>query len=119
MTKYEKGKIVTGYVTGIENYGVFVGLDEYYSGLIHISEISNNFVRNVNDYVNVGETIKVKIVEADEENYQVKLSIKDIDYRMNRKNSSRIKETALGFSTLESNLPKWVEKKIAELKDKK
>ena len=119
MTKYEKGKVVTGYVTGIENYGVFVGLDEYYSGLIHISEISNGFVRNVNDYVNVGETIKVKIVESDENNHQIKLSIKDIDYRINKKTTSCIKETPLGFSTLESNLPKWVDKKIEEMNDKK
>ena len=53
MSKYEKGKIITGCVTGVENYGIFVTLDEYYSGLIHISEISNNFVRNINDYVNI------------------------------------------------------------------
>ena len=59
--KYENGKIIKGCVTGIESYGIFMSFDEYYSGLIHISEISNNFVRNVNDYVNIGETIRVKI----------------------------------------------------------
>ena len=85
MAKYEKDKIVTGYVTGIEKYGIFVNLDEYYSGLIHISEISPNFVRNVNDYVNIGETIKMKIVAVDEKNHQVKLTIKNLDYRINKK----------------------------------
>ena len=45
MLKYDKGKIVTGQVTGIEKYGIFVSLDEFYSGLIHISEISDGFVR--------------------------------------------------------------------------
>ena len=115
MAKYEKGKIVAGCVTGIENYGVFVNLGEYYSGLIHISEISDNFVRNINDYVNVGETIRVKIVDADEENYQVKLSIKGIDYRINKKSHTKIKETEIGFKTLEANLPSWVESKINEL----
>ena len=64
MFKYEKGKIVTGCVTGIEKYGVFVGLDEFYSGLIHISEISRNFVKDVNDYVSVGETIRVSTSEG-------------------------------------------------------
>ena len=44
MKKYKYGEIVTGYVTGIEKYGVFVSLDEYYSGLIHISEISEKYV---------------------------------------------------------------------------
>ena len=51
MSKYECGKIVTGCVTGVENYGIFVSLDEYYSGLIHISEISTKFVKDINDYV--------------------------------------------------------------------
>ena len=53
MTKYAKGKIVEATVTGIENYGVFVNLDDYYSGLIHISEISHGFVRNINNFVKV------------------------------------------------------------------
>ena len=44
MNQYKKGEIVTGCVTGIEKYGIFVSLDEYYSGLIHISEISDFFV---------------------------------------------------------------------------
>ena len=47
MSKYENGKIVVGCVTGIENYGIFVSLDEYYSGLIHISEVSNKFVKDI------------------------------------------------------------------------
>ena len=46
MNQYKKGEIVTGCVTGIEKYGIFVSLDDYYSGLIHISEISSFFVKN-------------------------------------------------------------------------
>ena len=64
MTKYKKGDIVTGCVTGIEKYGVFVNLDEFYTGLIHISEISDLYVRNVNDYVEVGQTIKCKVIDV-------------------------------------------------------
>lgn len=89
MSKYEKDKVVTGYVTGIEKYGIFVNLDEYYSGLIHISEISPSFVRNVNDYVNIGETIKMKVVSVNEKNHQVKLSIKNIDYRISEKKENK------------------------------
>ena len=66
MSKYKKGEIVFGCVTGIEKYGIFVNLDEYYSGLIHISEVSNAFVRNIHDYVKVGETIKVKVLDTNE-----------------------------------------------------
>ena len=85
MTKYEKDKIVTGYVTGIEKYGIFVNLDEYYSGLIHISEISSSFVKDINDYVNIGETIKMRIMSIDEKKHQIKLSIKNMNYRIDNK----------------------------------
>ena len=37
MSKYEKGKIIKGIVSGIESYGAFITFDEYYTGLIHIS----------------------------------------------------------------------------------
>lgn len=118
MAKYEKGKIVTGCVTGIENYGVFVGLDEYYSGLIHISEISNGFVRNINDYVNIGETIKVKIVDVDDESCHLKLSIKDIDYRESKKNRQKIVEIGNGFEPLHNKLDEWISEKLTEIEKK-
>ena len=62
MTKYKKGKVVRGTVTGIENYGIFISFDEYYSGLIHISEISHGFVKDINNFVKIGETIYVRIL---------------------------------------------------------
>ncbi len=118
MSKYEKGKIITGCVTGIENYGIFVTLDEYYSGLIHISEISSNFVRNINDYVNIGETIKAKVVDIDDENYHVKLSIKDINYRINNQKRTKIIETNEGFMPLKNNLDRWLNDKLSEINAK-
>lgn len=118
MFKYEKGKIVMGCVTGIEKYGVFVGLDEFYSGLIHISEISRNFVKNINDYVSVGETIRVRVVETDEENYHVKLSIKDLDYRVNQKAKNNVCEVGKGFAPLRTNLEGWISEKKKEFTKK-
>ena len=116
MTRYKKGDVVTGVVTGIEKYGIFVGLDDYNSGLIHISEISDSFVRNPADYVKIGETIKSKVIEDEDiDSFQVKLSIKDLDYRITRKNRNKIKETKLGFSTLDKKLPEWIEEKEKEL----
>ena len=111
MLKYNKGKIVTGQVTGVEKYGIFVSLDEFYSGLIHISEISEGFVRNINDYVTIGETIRAKVVETDEDNYHVKLSIKNINYKIRRRKYVPLKETELGFKPLEEKLPIWIEEK--------
>lgn len=115
MLKYEKGKIVTGQVTGIEKYGIFVSLDEFYNGLIHISEISDGFVKDIGDYVSVGETIQAKVVEIDENSYHLKLSIKNMDYRINRKVEPKLKEVAAGFKPLEDNLSKWMSDKLKEI----
>lgn len=113
MVKYSKGKIVKGIVSGIENYGAFVKLDEYYSGLIHISEISNGFVRDINDYVNVGDTIYVEILNINEDLSQMKLSIKNIAYKQGSKSKKRkIVETNTGFATLERKLPQWIEENL-------
>lgn len=115
MEKYRSGDIVTGCVTGIEKYGVFVSLDDYYSGLIHISEISDGFVRNIHDYVKIGETINAKVIEENEKEHHVKLSIKDIDYRKSKYSKTKIVETKKGFSTLRMYLNKWIDSKIQEL----
>ena len=111
MRKYFKNEVVEGCVTGIEKYGIFVTLDEYYSGLIHISEISDNFVRDINKFVNIGETIKVKVLDTDDETFHVKLSIKNLDYRLNKKRETYIQETEHGFNTLKKELPIWIEDK--------
>lgn len=118
MLKYEKGKIVTGQVTGIEKYGIFVSLDEFYSGLIHISEISDGFVKDINDYVNIGETIKARIVDTDEQTYHVKLSIKNMNYRITRKKEIKLKEISRGFNPLEEKMPIWLSNKRKELEKK-
>ncbi len=110
MSKFYKDEIVEGCVTGVESYGIFVTLDEYYSGLIHISEISDGFVRDINKVANIGETIRVRVLDSDDDTFHVKLSIKNLNYRMKRK-SVKIEETIHGFSTLKDNLPRWIEQK--------
>lgn len=117
--KYEKGNIVTGCVTGIEKYGIFVSLDNYYSGLIHISEISESFVRNINDYVNIGETINVKILDVNDNDFHLKLSIKNIDYRINKKRRTNIVEVGSGFGVLRDRLDDWISVKEKEILSKK
>ncbi len=107
MEKYYKDEIVEGLVTGIENYGIFVSLDEYYSGLIHISEISDNYVRDVNNFVNIGETIRVRVLESDDDTFHVKLSIKNLNYRINR-HKTKILETGSGFNILKESLNNWI-----------
>jgi general stress protein 13 len=118
MTKYKKGKISKGTVTGIESYGIFVSLDEYYTGLIHISEISHNFVKNVADYVEIGDIIYVEVLDINEKLSQLKLSIKNIDYKKNDNfKRKKIIETNLGFRTLAYKLPFWIEENLKKEKN--
>ena len=117
MTKYRKGRIAKATVTGIESYGIFVTLDEYYNGLIHISEISHGFVKNINDFVNIGDTIYVEILDIDDQLCHLKLSIKNINYKYSdRSRKRKIIETPLGFKTLAYKLPIWIEEKVNKVK---
>lgn len=117
MSKIKKGRIIKGVVTGIEPYGVFVACDDYYTGLIHISEISRGYVKNINDFVKIGDVIFTEILDVDEEIGHLKLSIKNIEYKrdivVKRK---KIKETSLGFKTLAYKLPIWVEEQLKKIK---
>ncbi len=118
MSKYYKDEIIEGCVTGIEKYGIFVSLDEFYTGLIHISEISDGFVKNINDYVTVGETIRVKVVDVDEENYHLKLSIKNMNYKVKKRKEMPLEETKLGFKPLEEKLDGWISEKLDKISEK-
>ena len=94
---YNVGDVVTGCVTGIERYGIFVNLDNYYSGLVHISEISNSFVKNINDYVNVGENIRVKVLDVDKQQCHLKLSIKNLEYKSSGKRKIKLLKQNMDF----------------------
>lgn len=105
MPKHKVGDVVRGKVTGIEDYGFFLLLDDGYTGLVHISEMSEKFVKNIFDYVQLGESINAVIIEVDEANKKLKLSIKNFDYRIEDKKEL---EDQNGFSPLREKLPKWI-----------
>lgn len=71
----EVGQIVEGKVTGITNFGVFVDLGEGKSGLVHISEIAQNYVSDVKEYVKENDTVKMKVLNISD-NGKISLSIK-------------------------------------------
>ena len=116
MTKYKKGDIVDAKVTSIEKYGAFAALDEEYSGLIHISEITTDFVKDVSSFLEIGEIIKVKILDIPEYKNQLKLSAKAVeDNSIHKTNKKKIQETVFGFYLLKSSLPGWISKKMEEI----
>ncbi len=112
MGDYKVGDIIKGQVTGIEKYGIFVNIDPWYDGLIHISEVSDDYVRDIHDYVTIGETIYCQVLEVFEDNLQLKLSIKNINYKASC-NAGKIKETRKGFLPLKESLDDWTQEKLA------
>ena len=114
FVKYQKMDIVKGQVSGIEKYGIFVNLEDNFSGLIHISEISSGYVKDVKDYVNVGEEIYCKILELDEDSKHLRLSIKDINYKTDGSIDKR-SELEKGFIPLKEQLPIWTKEKLEEI----
>lgn len=108
---YKVGDIISGQVTGIEKYGIFVSVDHQYDGLIHISEVSSDFVKDIHDFVQIGETIYCQVLEVDDEELHLKLSIKNINYKSNNEGNP-IQETRKGFLPLKENLDVWLNDKL-------
>ena len=114
MFDIEIGSIVKGEVTGIEPYGIFVKVGEY-DGLIHISEIANKYISNITKYVNIGENIFMKVIDIDQENNRLSLSIKGLNYKEFYKDR-KVKESIRGFSPLQENLEKWMDETLEKMK---
>ena len=74
----EVGAIVEGKVTGLTAFGAFVSLPDGKSGMVHISEVSNSFVKDIKDFLKEGQDVKVKIVNITDEG-KISLSIKKAD----------------------------------------
>lgn len=71
----EEGKIVTGKVTGITKFGAFVEIEGGATGLVHISEISLDYVNDINDHIKVGDVVEVKVLPSEKKG-KIGLSIK-------------------------------------------
>ena len=116
MANYYEGDIITGIVTGIEDYGIFLSFGEDSCGLVHISEISDSFVKNVSDYAKINDTVRAKILSIDE-NGHYKLSIKDLD-KTKKDSDSHIVETDSGFQNLRDKLPEWIDEAYNDIEKK-
>lgn len=123
MAKYEKDQVLKGKVTGIQPFGAFVALDDETQGLVHISEISHDYVKDVNEYVQVGQEVEVKILDVDEASKKIKLSMKATQEAPKREKSAKSarrgaprrneasnfkQEEAPGFTVLKDKLEDWI-----------
>lgn len=72
----EVGKKVEGKITGLANFGAFVDLGDNKTGLVHISEVSDKFVEDINDELKVGQIITVEVLSVDDDG-KIALSMRD------------------------------------------
>ncbi|MFC4323445.1 S1 domain-containing post-transcriptional regulator GSP13 [Litchfieldia salsa] len=122
--KFEVGSIVQGKVTGIQPYGAFVALDESTQGLVHISEITHGYVKDVNEHLTLGDEVSVKILSIDEAAGKIGLSIRATQEAPEKKEEPKqskpkkrpapaakfeTAETPQGFNTLKEKLEEWIE----------
>ncbi len=75
MAAIEVGSVLEGKITGITKFGAFVALPEGRSGLVHISEISNTYVNDVHDHVQLGQSVTVRVLNVAPDG-KINLSIK-------------------------------------------
>ena len=109
---YKVGMTVYGKITGIKPYGAFVNFDDGISGLIHISEISNGFVKSIDRFMNIDEYVMAKVIDIDSEHKQLRLSFKALSQNT-RKYVKRVKfqgmpDNIKGFNTIRDKMPEWV-----------
>ncbi len=72
-----EGMVLTGTVRNVTDFGAFVDIGVKHDGLVHISQLSDSFVRNPSDVVSVGDIVKVKVIGIEEERQKVQLSMKE------------------------------------------
>ncbi len=115
LDQYTVGDIIEGKVTGIKPFGAFVAIDDEHQGLVHISEISHSFVKDINDILSVGDTVKVKILKVEEDSKKISLSIRQTEETPERRPapkrptvSKQQSDNKPGFNTLEQKLKDWL-----------
>lgn len=110
------GDVAEGAVVKVYPHYAILLFDEGWTGLLHISEISNNYVHNFTSFVTVGNIYQVKVISVDETNQNIKVSLKQMENSDRRKamKRKRIDPSEIDFTALEAKLPEWVKAENAQ-----
>ena len=76
LTDLQPGMLLEGVVTNVTNFGAFVDVGVHQDGLVHISALSNKFVKDPREVVKAGDVVKVKVVEVDEKRKRIALTMR-------------------------------------------
>ncbi|WP_112179152.1 MULTISPECIES: S1 domain-containing RNA-binding protein [Paraliobacillus] len=116
----EVGGKLQGKVTGITNFGAFIELPGGSTGLVHISEVADKYVKDINEHLTVGDQVTVKVINVEKDG-KIGLSIKkaiDNPSKGNRKNKNpkKSRERAESFEDKMSSFLKDSEDRLASLR---
>ena len=75
----KEGMVLTGTVRNVIDFGAFVDIGEKHDGLVHISELSDKYIKNPMDVVSVGDIVKVRVIKVDMDKMKVSLSMKNVE----------------------------------------
>ena len=109
----EVGSKVQGKVTGITNFGAFVELEAGKTGLVHISEVADSYVKDINEHLSVGEEVEVKVINVEKDG-KIGLSIKKAKDKPVRQKSPRVQTE--NFENKMNRFLKDSEDRLASLK---
>lgn len=107
----QPGDIVAAKITNILGYGAFAKVGDY-DGLIHISEFSDGFVKKITDFVSVGDEVRLRVIEVDDEHKLLKLSYKQL--HKTRGVRCRVPNYEIGFKPISENLDNWIKEYMGE-----
>lgn len=116
--------LVIGTVVNVKPYALFMSFEDGSQGLLHISEISDSYIRDIEKFGSVGDQLKVKILSIDSSNGFLRVSLKQVpsEESFSTHNNSKRKApevTNVDFKQLEDNLPKWIDETLAKIKGEK
>lgn len=121
--KYDVGDLILGTINQIRPYALFLTFEDGSKGLLHISEISDAYVRDIEKYGSVGDVIKVKVIEIDDFNGFLRVSLKKVPeeerYTTHDNSKKKIPEfDEADFSSLQEKLPEWIETTLKKAREK-
>lgn len=111
----EVGGKLKGKVTGITNFGAFVEIKKGTTGLVHISEVADSYVKDINDHLAVGDEIQVKVINVEKDG-KIGLSIKKAKDPAKRRRNRNPRERKDNFDSLMNRFLRDSEDRLASLK---
>lgn len=120
---YQIGEVVKGKIVGIKPYAFFMEFENHATGLLHISELSDKYVKDIEIYGKIGDELNVKILTIDAKDGFMRVSFKQVPENLEnlQKNDVKFKEISANpeeFKLIQEQLPNWINETLKKMEDK-